>query len=88
MELISVGQERLARSQRYLVSSFKGVSECRINLSSKNSKAAKVANNRAAAGRSRASSNGSPSKSPVGSPKAKSRAAPKAWAAAQLRLSE
>ena len=68
---------------------------------SKNSKAAKVANNRAAAvrrrtisnssnraaaGRSR--SNGSPSKSPVSSPRLKRREAAKARAAPGLRLSE
>jgi hypothetical protein len=66
----------------------KGVQICPIKAISKNSKAAKVANNRAAPGRSAASSNGSPSKSPVSSPKVKRREAVKAGAGVGLRLSE
>jgi hypothetical protein len=88
MELPSVGSGTSSPLARYLVSRFKGVNECRNNVTSKNSKAANVANNRVAVARSPASSNDSPSRSPVSSPEAKRIAAPKVWAAARLRLSE
>ena len=67
-----------------------GVKECRINVTSKNSKAAKVANTKVTNIRAAASppSNGSPSESPGSSLKVKQEVAAKAPVAAGLRQSE
>ena len=76
--------ERPAQSVRYLLSKFKGVNECRINVTSKNSKAANVVNRAAAGGTPVSSSRRT--RSPVSPPNMKSRKTTNATAAGRTAV--